>query len=41
MKICMWSDGTWCQLEDLWEFDYMSDDYIVKEIDEKELEELS
>jgi hypothetical protein len=41
MKICLWADGTWTELENLWEYAWMSDDYEVKEIDEKELEKLT
>lgn len=32
ISICVWPDGTWCALEELHEYDWMSDDYEVKVI---------
>ncbi len=35
LMICLWSDGTWCQQEDLWEYlQIMSDDYELVEYNE-------
>ena len=33
MKICVWPDGTMCDLEDIEEYSWMSDDYAIKDID--------
>ena len=27
--ICVWSDSTWCYLNDLEEYSWMSDDYVL------------
>ena len=32
--ICIWSDGTWCYEDDIWQYGYMSDDYETSEVDE-------
>jgi hypothetical protein len=41
VKVCIWSDGTWTELENLGEFNHMSDDYEIREINTlEELEEL-
>lgn len=29
LLIHYWADGTWCLAEDLWEYDYMSDDFTI------------
>lgn len=29
VKICFWSDGTWCHEEELPEYSFMSDDYSI------------
>ena len=32
IEIAIWSDGTWCYLNKLSEYTWMSDDYITQEI---------
>jgi hypothetical protein len=39
--ICLWPDGTWCFVEDLPEFGFMSDDYRVIEFGCAEHDELT
>lgn len=42
MVICVWPDGEWCYVEDLWEMSHKSDDYKRIDIDritEYELDE--
>ena len=35
MKIIyIWSDGTWCYEDEIWQYSHMSDDYETSEIDE-------
>lgn len=40
--ICVWADGTWCYPEDLWEFDWKSDDIerwtLPEEFTEEQIE---
>lgn len=28
-KICIWSDGTWCDFSDLSGYSFMSDDFVI------------
>lgn len=32
MKIAVWCDGTWCDVDDLAEYSFMSDDYHIAEV---------
>ena len=32
LHVHFWPCGTWCYAEDLWEYDYMSDDYTIIEL---------
>lgn len=34
MKIAIWCDGTWCDVEDLDQYTWMSDDYAISEVPE-------
>ena len=34
MKIAIWCDGTWCYVEDLDQYTWMSDDYAISEVPE-------
>ena len=36
MKICLWSDGMWCEFDDIEEYTWMSDDYEVMEVPDDE-----
>jgi hypothetical protein len=33
MNILIWPDDTWCREENMWEYDWKSDDYVLKETD--------
>lgn len=34
--ICVWPDGTWCFLEDIEDYTWMSDDFSVLKVDSEE-----
>lgn len=35
MRICLWSDGTWCEIDNIEEYSWMSDDYIKIDVPEE------
>lgn len=39
IKVCIWPDGTWCLLDEVEEFRWMSDDYKVVELSYEEFDE--
>lgn len=44
MKTCYWSDGTWCHEEELEDYSWMSDDFVVlrtsEDLDDEEIASL-
>lgn len=39
VRIYVWSDGTWCMVEDIEDYNYMSDDYISMRVNIDSIEE--
>jgi len=35
MVICFWPDDQWCFMEDIWEYDWKSDDYTIHYVPEE------
>ncbi len=35
MRICLWSDGTWCEIDNIEEYSWMSDDYMKIDVPEE------
>lgn len=36
MKVAVWADYTWCELEEIGEFAHMSDDFMIVDVPEEE-----
>lgn len=34
-KVCVWPDGAWCFLDELWEMTHRSNDYFIEYFDEE------
>lgn len=34
--VIVWGDGTWCYFDELWEMDFMSEDYAILVVDSPE-----
>lgn len=38
-QICLWPDGTWCHIEDIEEFGFLSDDWASRWVPEEWIDE--